>query len=66
VNPATRQRGWARKGSTAPPGKVRQTVTPPPPAERGQHLGQDPEHVPSGQQKKAEELLLPPPPPKKA
>ena len=69
VNPATRQRGWSRKGSTAPPGKVRQTVTPPPPATRGQRHGQDstePAHVPSGQQKKAEALLLPPPPPKKA
>lgn len=69
VNPATRQRGWSRKGSTAPPGKVRQTVTPPPPATRGKRLGQDPTepaHVPSGQQKKAEALLLPPPPPKKA
>jgi hypothetical protein len=66
VNPATRQRGWARRGSTAPPGKVRQTVTPPPPATRGQRRGQDPTEpppVPPGQEKKAQTVPPPPPPP---
>ena len=65
VNPATRERGWSRRGSTAPPGQVRKTVTPPPPATRGQHRGQDPTAPPPvapGQEKKA---LLPPPPPSK-
>lgn len=63
VNPATRERGWARRGSTAPPGQLRKTVTPPPPATRGQRRGQDPTAPPPvapGQEKKA---LLPPPPP---
>jgi len=66
VNPATRVRGWSRRGSTAPPGQVRKTVTPPPPATRGQHRGQDPTAPPPvapGQEKKA--LLPPPPPPPK-
>jgi hypothetical protein len=66
VNPATRERGWSRRGSTAPPGQVRKTVTPPPPATRGQHRGQDPTAPPPvapGQEKKA--LLPPPPPPPK-
>ena len=56
VNPATRQRGWSRRGNTAPPGKVRQTVPPPPPGTRGQRRGQDPTApppVPRGQEKKA-------------
>ena len=69
VNPAARERGWARRGSTAPPGKVRQTVTPPPPSTRGQRRGQDPTApppVPPGQDKKAQTLPPPPPPPKKA
>jgi hypothetical protein len=69
VNPATRQRGWSRRGSTAPPGKVRQTVTPPPPSTRGQRRGQDPTApppVPPGQEKKAQTPPPPPPPPKKA
>lgn len=69
VNPATRQRGWSRRGSTAPPGKVRQTVPPPPPGTRGQRRGQDltaPAPVPRGQEKKALEPPPPPPPPKKA
>jgi hypothetical protein len=65
VNPATRERGWSRRGSTAPPGQVRQTVTPPPPATRGERRGQDPTApppVPPGQVKKAQELPPPPPP----
>ena len=69
VNPATRQRGWARRGSTAPPGKVRQTVPPPPPGTRGQRRGQDPTApppVPPGQEKKAQAPPPPPPPQKKA
>jgi len=69
VNPATRQRGWSRRGSTAPPGKVRQTVPPPPPGTRGQRRGQDPTApppVPPGQEKKAQLPPPPPPPPKKA
>lgn len=69
VNPATRVRGWSRRGSTAPPGKVRQTVTPPPPSTRGQRRGQDPTAPPPvapGQEKKAQTLPPPPPPPKKA
>ena len=69
VNPATRQRGWSRRGSTAPPGKVRQTVPPPPPGTRGQRRGQDPTApppVPRGQEKKALEPPPPPPPSKKA
>jgi hypothetical protein len=60
VNPATRTRGWARTGATAPRGQVRKTVAPPPP---GQRRGQDPTApppVPPGQEKKAQ---LPPPPP---
>lgn len=68
VNPATRVRGWSRRGSAAPPGQVRKTVTPPAPATRGQRRGQDPTApppVPSGQAKKALEPP-PPPPPKKA
>jgi hypothetical protein len=67
VNPATRERGWARRGNTAPPGRVRQTVTPPPPSTRGQRRGQDtttPPPVPPGQGKKTQ-LPPPPPPPKK-
>ena len=66
VNPATRERGWSRRGSTAPPGQVRKTVTPPPPGERGQRRGQDPTApppVPPGQAKKALEPPPPPPPP---
>jgi hypothetical protein len=67
VNPATRQRGWSRRGSTAPPGQVRKAVTPPSPSTRGQRRGQDPTApppVPPGQEKKAQ--TPPPPPPKKA
>jgi len=63
LNPATRQRGWARQGATAPPGQARKVVPPPPPGTRGQRRGQDltaPPPVPPGQEKKA---LLPPPPP---
>lgn len=63
INPATRTRGWARTGATAPRGQIRKTVTPPPPGERGQRRGQDPTEpppVPPGQEKKAQ---LPPPPP---
>lgn len=68
VNPAARQRGWARDGSTAPPGQIRQTVPPPPPGTRGERRGQDPTApppVPPGQVKKAQEPPPPPPPPKK-
>ena len=62
VNPAQRQRGWARKGQPAPPGRLR-THPPPPPTSRGQHRGQTtttptPTPVPPGQAKKT-----PPPPP---
>ena len=66
VNPATRTRGWARTGATAPRGQIRKTVTPPPPGERGQRRGQDPTApppVPPGQEKKAQTLPPPPPPP---
>lgn len=68
VNPATRERGWSRRGSAAPPGQVRKAVTPPPPppVTRGQRRGQDPTAPPPvrpGQEKKA--LLPPPPPPSK-
>jgi hypothetical protein len=69
VNPATRTRGWARTGATAPRGQIRKTVTPPPPGERGQRRGQDPTApppVPPGQEKKAETPPPPPPPLKKA
>jgi hypothetical protein len=69
VNPATRERGWSRRGSTAPPGQVRKTVTPPPPSTRGQRRGQDPTApppVPPGQEKKAQTLPPLPPPSKKA
>jgi hypothetical protein len=68
VNPATRTRGWARSGATAPPGQTRKAVPPPPPGTRGQGRGQDPTApppVPPGQEKKAQ-LPPPPPPPKKA
>jgi hypothetical protein len=66
VNPATRERGWSRRGSTAPPGRVRKTLAPPP-ATRGQRRGQDPtapRPVKPGQEKKAQ--LPPLPPPKQA
>lgn len=68
VNPAARQRGWARDGSTAPPGQTRQAVPPPPPGTRGERRGQDPTApppVPPGQVKKAQEPPPPPTPPKK-
>jgi hypothetical protein len=39
VNPAQRQRGWARKGQTAPPGQLR-TPPPPPASARAQRRGQ--------------------------
>ena len=61
VNPAGRQRGWARKGSEAPPGQVRRTQPPPPSSSQGQHRGQTQRPVkppPPGQSKKT-----PPPPP---
>jgi hypothetical protein len=63
VNPGGRQRGWARKGSEAPPGQVRRTQPPPPPppSSRGQHRGQNEttsKPPPPGQSKKT-----PPPPP---
>jgi hypothetical protein len=62
VNPVGRQRGWARKGSEAPPGQVRRTQPPPPPpTSRGQHRGQTQTTAkppPPGQAKKT-----PPPPP---
>lgn len=38
VNPAQRQRGWARQGLPAPPGQLR--TQPPPPTSRGQRRGQ--------------------------
>lgn len=68
VNPAARQRGWARDGSTAPPGQTRQAVPPPPPGTRGERRGQDPTApppVPPGQVKKAQEPPPPPAPPTK-
>jgi hypothetical protein len=63
VNPAQRQRGWARKGLAAPPGQL-QTPPPPPPTSRGQRRGQQTTTtttttpLPPGQAKKT-----PPPPP---
>jgi hypothetical protein len=69
VNPAARQRGWARKGSAAPPGQTRKATPPPPPGTRGRGRGQTPPTtpppVPPGQAKKAEKPLPPPPPPPK-
>jgi hypothetical protein len=62
LNPATRERGWSRRGSIAPPGQTRNAVTPPPPSTRGQRRGQDPTALPPvapGQEKKAQ---TPPPP----
>jgi len=55
VNPAQRQRGWARNGLTAPPGQTR-TVQPPP-TSQGQRRGQTTTTstttwVPPGQAKK--------------
>ena len=65
VNPAQRQRGWARKGNPAPPGQVRQAQPKPPAGSRGQRRGQTTTTttttttpLPPGQAKKA-----PPPPP---
>jgi hypothetical protein len=68
VNPAQQTRGWARRGSQAPPGQVRKAAPPPPPpaTSRGRHVGQTPATpppAPPGQVKKA--LDPPPPPPKK-
>jgi len=69
VNPAQRTKGWARRGSQAPPGQVRKAAPPPPPpaTSRGRHVGQTPPATPPpappGQVKKA--LDPPPPPPKK-
>jgi ADP-ribose pyrophosphatase YjhB (NUDIX family) len=39
VNPAQRERGWARNGQLAPPGQLR-TQPPPPATSRGQRRGQ--------------------------
>jgi hypothetical protein len=65
VNPAQRQRGWARKGQPAPPGQLR-THPPPPPTSRGQHRGQTTTTtttpVPPGQTKKTPPPPPPPPP----
>jgi hypothetical protein len=62
VNPAGRERGWARQGNEAPPGQVRRTQPPPPPpSSQGQHRGQTQRTLkppPPGQAKKT-----PPPPP---
>lgn len=65
VNPAGRQRGWARKRvpAPAPPGQLRKKAPPPPPAPRGRRRGQTTTTtttvgVPPGQAKKT-----PPPPP---
>lgn len=63
ANPAQHQRGWARKGSPAPPGQVRQAQPKPPAGSRGQRRGQTTTTttttpLPPGQAKKA-----PPPPP---
>jgi len=70
VNAAQRTRGWARKGSAAPPGQVRKAAPPPPPAtSKGLHRGQavtpPASTAPPGQAKKPVEPLPPPPPPKK-
>lgn len=69
VNPAQRQRGWAREGATAPPGQLRKSEPPPPPGTRGQRRGQTPTTttttttpLPPGQAKKAEPPPPPPPP----
>jgi len=65
VNPAQRQRGWARSGQTAPRGQLRKTQPPPPPpaTARGRRVGQAtpaaPAPLPPGQAKKTE--LEPPP-----
>ena len=59
VNPAQRERGWARRGQTAPTGQLRKTQPPPPPpaTSRGRHVGQAtpaaPAPLPPGQAKKA-------------
>jgi len=69
VNPAQRTKGWARRGSQAPPGQIRKTAPPPPPpaTSKGRRVGQTPPAtpppVPPGQAKKA--LDPPPPPPQK-
>lgn len=72
TNPATRTRGWARKGYQAPRGLVRKSAPPPPPAmSRGRQVGRTkslpppPAAVSPGQAKKAAEPPPPPPPPRK-
>jgi hypothetical protein len=72
INPATRTRGWARKGYQAPRGQLRKAAPPPPPAtSRGRQVGRTKLQpaptpvVPPGQAKKAVEPPPPPPPPKK-
>src|SRR5689334_16774662 len=71
VNPATRTRGWSRKGYTAPRGLLRRTAPPPPPAtSRGRRVGPQktvalPPPVAPGQMKKAAQPPPPPPPPQK-
>jgi hypothetical protein len=65
VNPAQRQRGWARKGQPAPPGRLR-THPPPPASSQGQRRGQETATtstpLPPGQAKKTPPPPPPPPP----
>ncbi len=64
VNPAARQRGWARRRQHRTAGPDEAGLPPPPPGTRGERRGQEPPTtpppVPPGQVKKAQE---PPPPP---
>jgi hypothetical protein len=65
VNPGGRERGWARKGSQAPPGQVRRTqpAPPPPPSSRGQHRGQYQTTTKPPPPSQAKKTPPPPPPP---
>jgi hypothetical protein len=71
TNPATRTRGWARKGYQAPRGLLRKSAPPPPATSRGRQVGRTkplpppPAAVSPGQAKKAAEPPPPPPPPRK-
>jgi hypothetical protein len=64
VNPAGRERGWARQGHEAPPGQVRRTQPPPPPpSSQGQHRGQTERTVKPAPPGQAKKTPAPPPPP---